>query len=184
MTESCPPDCMVDFFTELISLLNKYDASLKVNKDLVDELRDQSKNDMVLTGKLVREKQGRKADLEESLVSEEMADQEIALLKKKIKELESWGRFIQIEIDTKNEVIKVLSRDCEQLSNKSSMQAVEIEPFGSKLDCMGPFIFPKVTSRPSSIEAVKDVKTKNRFSALTPEAKLVSPAHHGQKIRA
>lgn len=49
LTESCPPDCLVDLFTELISLLNKYDASLKVNKDLVNELRDQSKNDMVLT---------------------------------------------------------------------------------------------------------------------------------------
>lgn len=138
---------------------------------------------MVLTGKLEREKKGRKADFEESLVSEEIADQEIALLKKIIKELECWGRSIQIEIDTKNKVIEVLSRDCEQLSNKSSMQTVEIEPFGSKLDCMGPFKFPKVTSRPSSIEAVKDVEAKNRFSALAPEAKLVSPAHHSQNIR-
>lgn len=65
LTKSCPPDCLVDLFTELISLLNKHDAFLKVNKDLVDELRDQSKNDVVLTAKLEQEKQERKADLEE-----------------------------------------------------------------------------------------------------------------------
>lgn len=65
LTKSCPPDCLVDLFTELICLLNKYDASLKVNKDLVDELRDQSKNGVVLTAELEQEKQGWKADLEE-----------------------------------------------------------------------------------------------------------------------
>lgn len=78
LTESCPPDCLVDLFTELISLLNKYDKSLKVKKDLVDELRELSKNDMVLTGKLEQEKQ---ADFEESLVYEEKAVQEIRVIK-------------------------------------------------------------------------------------------------------
>lgn len=81
-------DAVVDLIPEITSLLNKFDAALKVNDDLKNNLDDILKENHLISKALEAEKNLRKMNLEDSIDYSKHVDEEIASSQQIIKSLE------------------------------------------------------------------------------------------------
>lgn len=158
-------DAVVDLIPEIIVILNKLDASLKVNSDLKENLCEVYKENEYLKRCLNAEKNIAKANLEASLSMEMDADNQISTLKDKIKLLESSQMDLLNDLKTRDTTINLLSADCAELSLQLDM--IKTDPSFLKKNGDDKFKFPKNTSRPTKLEVQVPCKTSNRYESLT-----------------
>lgn len=120
------------------------------------------------------------------MVFGEKSDREIELLRKKIKELESWGRstVYRLKLLQKMKLFMFLVETVNSYQTNPKCGLLKLNNLVPSWIAWAPSNC-QVTSRhlPSNIEAVKDIETNNRLSALAPGAQLVSLLHHGHRIR-
>lgn len=152
-------DAIIDLIPEITNLLNKYDAALKVNADLKKNLIEIHEENQKLKTLLETEKKRRQLNLEDSLFSEEKAEEEILLLKHKIENMEACQATLHEEIDAKNTIIAMLRADLGTHSCKVPNSEKE-------------FVYPKkrlVTSKRNHTEH-SPLQLQNAFSILSQES--------------
>lgn len=125
-------DAIVDIIPELISLLNRLDASLKINDDLKSMIEDTGNENKMLKKYLEEEKKKRKVDFEESLNSEENAECEISQLKSSIEKLVEIEISLKQELEDKNKLVKSLKGNVDELLLKIGKQESELLSLRSK----------------------------------------------------
>lgn len=161
-------DAVVDIIPEITSLLSKYDAALKVNDDLQNNLIDLSSENLLLARALESEKNLRKLNLDDSLRYGEQAEDEIASLKQTVKSLEGRLTALQSELVDKNAIIQVISSDYAELVNQKKQSSISEAPESG-------YVVPKHTIRPKDPSRPPPLATENRFSALLEDSTSASP---------
>lgn len=166
ISENYSMDAVVDLIPELTIILNRLDASLKVNNDLKENLTDALKEVEYLKKNLNTEKHFTKETLEASLIMEEEANQEILTLKNKIKLLEESQEVLLNEIDSKNTTVQLLSADCADLSNRLDKLRADLR--SNKNNENNTFKFPKTFSKSGNHGFQHQLQTFNRYEPLSP----------------
>jgi hypothetical protein len=151
-------DVIIDLVPEITSLLNKYDASLKVNNDLQECLDGALKENQLLVKTVNLEKNKRKQDFEDSLHCEQIAETEIENLKMEVERLKISQISLKREIESKNTIIGLLRSDCEKLSHTADYNV------------NGEFLPSKHTKKPKSRIPGFSLQTENRYSILQDES--------------
>ncbi|RZF39304.1 hypothetical protein LSTR_LSTR015195, partial [Laodelphax striatellus] len=82
-------EAVIDIIPQVVTLLNKYDAAIKVNEDLKAFLENTTAENNSLRKLLAQEKKSRVNELNDSLCNEERADAEIDQLKIKLEALKT-----------------------------------------------------------------------------------------------
>lgn len=111
-------ESVVDIIPVIINILNRLDATLKVNSDLLNTIQEVYEENNILKKTLNSEKHGRKTDLDESLLNEEKCEQEICMLNSKIKQLDSEIHALTEKLKSKNAIIDILNSDISVLTNQ------------------------------------------------------------------
>ncbi|XP_039279745.1 uncharacterized protein LOC111056525 isoform X1 [Nilaparvata lugens] len=163
-------DAVIDIIPEITSLLNKYDASVKVNEDLKRILTDLSSEKLALEKLLLQEKKNRKNDFDESITNEEKADFEISELKSKLSFNMTSVDELKTEISSKDAIINLLSNDAQNAAEKilkletelKSMRRNSIDSSNNNDD----FITPRTTVGARN-NATCAIKLNNRFTVLS-----------------
>jgi hypothetical protein len=175
------PDAIVDLVPELISLLNRLDASLKVVSDMQSSLNSLADENQILRKSLADEKLKRKIDMEESLNFEDSAEQEIKALKDNIAECLQREELLKKELEDKNAIITILKNDCDNLSSKLAKTDLLTPSVESAKNVINSdFRYPRKPLR--NIQEIPDsaIPLSNRFNVLSNETSPKITA--GQKI--
>lgn len=142
-------DAVVDLIPEITSLLNKFDAALKVNDDLKNNLDDILKENHLISKALEAEKNLRKMNLEDSIDYSKHVDEEIASSQQIIKSLEQRVTELETELKNKNTIINLISSD------------------NLKEELVTDFVAPKRCVKPKTPSLTSSVVLENRFSVLS-----------------
>ncbi|XP_022192631.1 uncharacterized protein LOC111050596 [Nilaparvata lugens] len=163
-------DVVIDMIPEITSLLNKYDASVKVNEELQRILTDVSSEKLALEQLLLQEKKNRKNDFDESITNEEKADFEINELESKLSFMMTSVDELKTEIGSKDAIINLLSNDAQNAAEKKlkletelkSMRRNSIDSSNNNND----FITPRTSVRARN-NATCAIKINNQFTVLS-----------------
>lgn len=166
-------DAIVDLIPDLTIALNKLDASIKVNSDLKTYLADLTEESKVLKNKLEVEKDRRKQVFEDSLVSEEKADEEISSYRKTVASLQENIELITDELKTRDSIINQLRSDCSELTAKLS-----VADQTSKLN--SEFRTPKNPARKIWLTTGPPINVENQFSVLSECSSETPPTSNSQ----
>lgn len=157
-------DAIVEIIPQITLVLNRFDASLKVNADLQRNLMEASDENTMLKTQLEVERKKREQDFEESLNCEEKADEEITYLKLQINTLETTISNLKDELSNNNQVIKVLNTNFEDLRRENIQITEEL---GKNKNIR--FALPKKTAKPISVNSSSLIQTANKYSILDPD---------------
>lgn len=142
-------DAIVNLIPELIILLHRLDASLKVTDDLTQLTKELAEENNILKQKLEKEKLDKSTFLEDSLTMERDAEHEIDSLKRTMNKLETSLQDFQLDLKNKQNIINLLKEENEKLSYQISQKEKEFLRIksSSKLG-QGNYRSPKNTTNP------------------------------------
>lgn len=112
------PESVVDLIPIVINILNRLDATLKVNSDLTNTTQEICEENNYMKQTLHAEKQGRKTDLEESLLYEKITEKEISELRLELEKCSAEKNVLTEKLKSKNAVIDLLTQDISDLTNQ------------------------------------------------------------------
>lgn len=162
------PDSVVDLIPIIICILNRLDATLKVNSDLTSAIQEVCEENSCMKKTLHSEKLGRKRDFEESLSYEEKTEEEIASLGSKLKQLDFENNVLTEKLKSKNTIIDLLISDISKLTKQTDAFTTGKTDSINNANNNEFYRLSKkknnTTSR--STEAISSFETPNRFKEL------------------
>lgn len=168
-------DSIADLVPEIVKLLNRLDATLKVNGDLTHELKNTLDENEMLKNALEKEKRSRQDIVDTSISYEQDIEREKIALENDFRSLQVINQKLSEEIKEKDEIVKILLSDQDELNRKLRGQ----ETF-SDVTCTNveePFKFPKLSSRKSFGKVVESgLKTTNKFAVLSKDDSVCIPS--------
>lgn len=173
ISENYSRDAVIDLIPHLTNILNRLDASLKVNNDLQESLTEAFKEIEHFKKSLNNEKHLTKETLEASLLMEEDSNKEISTLKNKIKLLQDSQRALLNDIKTKDTTIELLTADCAELTFQLDRMRTDLQPNKKNED--DTFKFPKAFSRPGNRGIQHQLHTSNRYEPLSSNDTISEP---------
>ncbi|RZF48601.1 hypothetical protein LSTR_LSTR009310 [Laodelphax striatellus] len=121
-------EAIVDIVPHLINTLNRLDACLKTNTDLLNSLSDISNENSQLKKKLDEEKQKSALSFEESLNIEEQTESEIKNLRSTVNNLKKSEDDLKKQLNSQKDYVNsmILKFDEENISVKGRMNSMSV----------------------------------------------------------
>ncbi|RZF34855.1 hypothetical protein LSTR_LSTR015677 [Laodelphax striatellus] len=160
-------EAVIDVIPAITSLLNKYDAAIKVNEDLKENLACMAAENISLEKSLLQERKNRKYELDDSICNEERADAEIGALKSKLISVQATVDELKMEISSKDAIINLLESDAKHAANQIETLEYEVSLLKKKVPFSSAhFTTPKKTVKLNKTSEYCGVEVSNRFSSL------------------
>lgn len=159
-------DAIVELIPELSSLLNRLDASIKINSDITEQLIEINKENNILKKKIEEEKTRQNLNLEESLCMEELFEIELEKLKTENRLMKEEGQILKTEIKNSNELVATLISDCEKLTKELHRYEEKTFQNNSPMKQIPDFITTKKVAKQREKRNII-LETSNQFSVLT-----------------
>lgn len=170
ITDKYTKEATVYLVPELVKLLNRLDACIKVNEDLKSNISGTNDENTLLKKQLEVEKRMRKVDFEESLSAEENAEMEIEKMRSDIKHMDDIIEKLKAELEDKDKILDILGKDNDELTSKLNKQKAEMDSLWEIGRCEDSFTPPKLTAKKPYVKNDKFVViTENSFLPLSEE---------------
>lgn len=168
-------DAIIDLVPEIVKLLNRLDATLKVNGDLTHQLKNTMSEIEMLKNALEKEKRSRQDMVDTSISYEQDIEREKSALENDFRSLQLINQKLFNEIKEKNEIVNILLADQDELNRKLRRQE-ELSDF-TCINVEESFKFPKLSSRKSFGEVMdSELKTTNKFAVLSQDDSVCIPS--------
>lgn len=180
-------DAIVDLIPELSTLLNRLDASIKINSDLTKQLIEINEENNTLKKKIELEKTKLNVNLEESLCMEEMMETELEKQKLENRNMKKELEAFKKEAKNNNNLVSELISDYEKVTQELNRYRENIHQHRRETECKSYFITPKNAVKQR--EKTKFIlETENKYSALDNEEpsnirKILKPPNNNCQIQ-
>lgn len=161
-------DAIVDLIPEVSSILNRLDASIKINSDLTEQLFEINEENNILKKKIEEEKTKLNANLEESLCMEEMIEAELVKLKTENLNMKEEQEALKEEIKNSTNLVSALISDCEKLTQELHICKEKIHQHRKKTEHISGFTTPKKLVKQREKTGYV-LETANQYSVLANE---------------